>query len=55
MKAIIDTNVLLRTIVADDEGQAQRAAGLFEEAEEIVVGVQALMVGVGAEGFIRCL
>ncbi len=42
MKVTIDTNVLLRTVVADDHDQAVLASGLFAEAETIAVGLQTL-------------
>lgn len=42
MRVTVDTNVLARTIVADDEDQARRAAELFESAETVVVGLQVL-------------
>jgi predicted nucleic-acid-binding protein len=42
MKVTVDTNVLLRTIVADDPEQAELAQRLFAEADVIVVGLQTL-------------
>lgn len=42
MKVTLDTNVLLRTIVADDPDQAALASELFAEAETIAVGMQTL-------------
>ena len=42
MKVTADTNVLLRTIVADDPDQAAAAAALFDEATVIAIGSQTL-------------
>lgn len=42
MKITVDTNVLVRMIVADDAAQAEVATALFAEAETIVVGLQTL-------------
>lgn len=42
MKITVDTNVLLRTIVADDPEQAATASALFAEADEIAIGLQTL-------------
>lgn len=43
MKVTADTNVLVRTIVADDPDQAAAAAALFDEATVIAIGVQTLV------------
>ncbi|MCL2470197.1 MAG: type II toxin-antitoxin system VapC family toxin [Propionibacteriaceae bacterium] len=37
MRVTVDTNVLLRTIVADDPDQARLAAALLDKADAIVV------------------
>jgi len=42
MRITVDTSVLLRVVVADDEGQSRRAARLFESAEAVAVGLQTL-------------
>lgn len=42
MRVTLDTNVLLRTFVADDPDQAVLASGVFAEAETIAVGLQTL-------------
>lgn len=42
MKVTADTNVLLRTIVADDEAQSARAVDLLEQADMVAVSLQAL-------------
>jgi predicted nucleic-acid-binding protein len=42
MKAIADTNVLVRMIVDDDPAQSQVAVEILESAELVVVGLQAL-------------
>ena len=42
MKVTADTNVLVRTVVADDPDQAAAAAALFDEATVIAIGVQTL-------------
>ena len=42
MKVTLDTNVLLRTIVADDPDQAALASAMFAESATIAVGMQAL-------------
>ena len=42
MRVTADTNVLLRTIVADDPDQAAAAAALFDEATVIAIGLQTL-------------
>ena len=42
MKIAVDTNVLLRAIVADDEGQADKATDLLEEADMVAVSLQTL-------------
>ncbi|MDR1214136.1 MAG: type II toxin-antitoxin system VapC family toxin [Propionibacteriaceae bacterium] len=42
MKLTVDTNVLLRMIVADDPGQAALASALFAQADMIAVGLQTL-------------
>ncbi|MBK8447323.1 MAG: type II toxin-antitoxin system VapC family toxin [Micropruina sp.] len=42
MKVTVDTNVLLRTVVADDPDQAVVASGLFTQAETIAIGLQTL-------------
>lgn len=42
MRITVDTNVLVRMLVADDPDQAVLAARLFEEAESIAVGLQTL-------------
>ena len=41
MKVSLDTNVLLRLVVGDDEAQ-QRTAATLEEAELVAISVQAL-------------
>ena len=43
MKVTADTNVLVRTVVADDPDQAAAAAALFDEATVIAIGVQTLV------------
>lgn len=42
MKVTADTNVLLRTYVADDERQASEAVDLLAEADIVAVSLQAL-------------
>ncbi|RUX20929.1 PIN domain-containing protein [Mesorhizobium sp. M2A.F.Ca.ET.042.01.1.1] len=42
MKVSLDTNVLLRLIVGDDEAQQQTAAETLERAELVAISVQAL-------------
>lgn len=42
MKVTADATVLLRLLVADDEAQALRVQKLFENAELVAVGTQAL-------------
>lgn len=42
MKVVADTNVLLRTIVDDDEAQCARAVALLESADMVAVSVQSL-------------
>jgi predicted nucleic-acid-binding protein len=42
MKVTADTNVLLRTIVADDEAQSARAVALLEQADMVAVSSQTL-------------
>ena len=42
MRIAADTNVLLRTIVADDEAQATRATELLEAADMVAVSQQTL-------------
>ncbi|RTM09456.1 MAG: PIN domain-containing protein [Hyphomicrobiales bacterium] len=42
MKISLDTNVLLRLIVGDDEAQQRTAAETLEEAELVAISVQAL-------------
>ena len=42
MKIAVDTNVLLRAIVADDEEQADKATDLLEEADMVAVSLQTL-------------
>jgi predicted nucleic-acid-binding protein len=42
MKAVVDTNVLLRMFVADNPEQSEIAAETLESAELIVVGLQTL-------------
>ncbi|TIV19708.1 MAG: type II toxin-antitoxin system VapC family toxin, partial [Mesorhizobium sp.] len=42
MKVSLDTNVLLRLIVGDDEAQQQTAAETLEGAELVAISVQAL-------------
>src|SRR4051812_8799505 len=42
MKAVVDTNVLLRIFVGDDPGQSRAAAETLESAELVVIGLQAL-------------
>ena len=43
MKVTIDTDVLVRLVVGDDERQAGRAARLFASADLVAVGVQTLV------------
>ena len=42
MKIPVDTNVLLRAIVADDEEQADKAVDLFNTASMVAVSLQTL-------------
>ena len=42
MKITVDTNVLVRTVVQDDERQALAATALLEEAEVIAVSLPCL-------------
>lgn len=42
MKVTADTNVLLRTIVDDDEAQTTRAVELMERADMVAVSLQTL-------------
>jgi len=42
MKIAVDTNVLLRAIVADDDEQADKATDLLEEADMVAVSLQTL-------------
>lgn len=42
MKIAVDTNVLLRAIVADDEEQADKAVDLFNTASMVAVSLQTL-------------
>jgi predicted nucleic-acid-binding protein len=42
MKIAVDTNVLLRAIVADDMDQAEKAVELFNTADMVVVSLQTL-------------
>ncbi|WP_429500508.1 type II toxin-antitoxin system VapC family toxin (plasmid) [Robbsia andropogonis] len=42
MKVTADTNVLLRTIVDDDEAQTTRAVDLLETADMVAVSLQTL-------------
>lgn len=42
MKIAVDTNVLLRAIVADDEDQAEKATNLLEGADMVAVSQQTL-------------
>ncbi len=42
MKVVADTNVLLRTIVDDDEAQCARAVALLESVDRVAVSVQSL-------------
>ena len=42
MKIAVDTNVLVRAVVRDDEEQARAAAKTLEEAETIVVSLPCL-------------
>ena len=42
MKVIVDTNILVRAVVRDDEGQARAAAALLKEAEIIAVPLPCL-------------
>lgn len=42
MKVAVDTNVLVRVAVRDDEGQAREAAKVLEEAAMIVVSLPCL-------------
>lgn len=43
MKVTVDTNVLVRLVMADDEPQARRAARLFATADVVAVGVQSVV------------
>ena len=42
MKIAVDTNVLLRALVADDAAQSARAVSALEGAESVAVSLQAL-------------
>ncbi|MCL2345364.1 MAG: type II toxin-antitoxin system VapC family toxin [Desulfobulbus sp.] len=42
MKITADTNVLLRTLVDDDEAQTARAVALLETAKQVAVSLQTL-------------
>jgi predicted nucleic-acid-binding protein len=42
VKVIVDTNILVRAVVRDDEGQARAAAALLKEAEIIAVPLPCL-------------
>jgi predicted nucleic-acid-binding protein len=42
MKIAVDTNVLVRAIVADDEGQADKATALLDTADMVAVSLQTL-------------
>ncbi|MFT3802641.1 MAG: type II toxin-antitoxin system VapC family toxin [Burkholderiaceae bacterium] len=42
MKVTADTNVLVRTIVRDDEAQSARAVELLEQADMVAVSLQTL-------------
>ncbi|PYE13190.1 type II toxin-antitoxin system VapC family toxin [Paraburkholderia silvatlantica] len=42
MKIAVDTNVLLRAIVADDEEQADKATALLDTADMVAVSLQTL-------------
>jgi predicted nucleic-acid-binding protein len=42
MKVAVDTNVLLRAIVADDEEQADKATALLDTADMVAVSLQTL-------------
>jgi predicted nucleic-acid-binding protein len=42
MKVAVDTNVLLRAIVADDEEQAGKATALLDAADMVAVSLQTL-------------
>ena len=42
MKVSLDTNVLLRLVVDDDEAQRRRAVDVFEQAELVAISVHAL-------------
>ena len=43
MRVTVDTNVLVRLVMADDEAQSRRAARLFASAEVVAVGAQSLV------------
>ncbi len=43
MRVTVDTNVLVRLVMADDEAQARRAARLFAGADVVAVGAQSLV------------
>lgn len=43
MKVTVDTNVLVRLVMADDEPQARRVARLFGTAEVVAVSVQSVV------------
>lgn len=43
MRVTVDTNVLVRLVMADDEAQSRRAARLFAGAEVVAVGAQSLV------------
>jgi predicted nucleic-acid-binding protein len=42
MKVAVDTNVLVRAIVADDEEQAEKAIALLDTADVVAVSLQTL-------------
>jgi predicted nucleic-acid-binding protein len=42
MKVAVDTNVLVRAIVADDEEQAEKAVALLDTADMVAVSLQTL-------------
>ena len=43
MRITVDTNVLVRLVMADDEPQARRAARLFGNADLVAVGLQSMV------------
>jgi len=48
MKITADTNILIRSVVGDDVGQARTAAKVLKDAELIAVALASLCVRLGA-------